>query len=103
MYSTHTLQPPVSSVLLGVCVCVRPVYARALDAQQDAQVDAGPAWIGLTTVAARVITRHTLHPLQHTLSPDAALPRLTGRVDAAGGGRRRPVQTLKEKIILSYS
>lgn len=85
-----------------MCVRVLPVYAGALDAQQDAQVDACPAWVGLATVAAHVIPRYTLHSLQHALSPDAALSQLAGRVDAAGGGRCRPVQTLKEKIIQNY-
>lgn len=68
--------------------------AGALDAQQDAQVDGGPARVGLAAVAALLVARQTLDPLQDGLPSDAAFPRLAGRVDAAGGRRSRSVQTL---------
>lgn len=68
-----------------------PVDPGALDAQQDAQVDGGPAGVGLATVAALLIPRQTLDALQDGFPSDAALPRLAGRVDAAGGRRGCPV------------
>lgn len=71
--------------------------AGALDAQQNAEVDAGPARVGLTAVAADLVSRQRLDALQDALSPDNTLPRLAGRVDAARGGRRRPVQTLRNQ------
>lgn len=40
-----------------------PVDTRALDAQQNAEVDTGPARIWLTTVTALVIPRNALHSL----------------------------------------
>lgn len=40
-----------------------PVNARALDTERDAEVDAGPAWIRLSTVTAELISRDGLHPL----------------------------------------
>jgi len=71
------------------------VDARALDTQQDAQVDRGPARVGLATVAAVLVPRLTLDPLQDGLPSHAALPRLAGRIDTAGGWRGRSVQVLK--------
>lgn len=76
---------------------------RALDAEQHPQVDGGPARRRLAAVAAQLIAGEALHPLQQALpagsgapvGPLSALPGLAGRVDAAGGGRRRPVQTLQ--------
>lgn len=79
--------------------------ARALDAQQDAQVDGGPARVSLAAVTALLVSRQTLDPLQDGLPSDAALPRFTGRVDAAGGRGGCPVETLnttKERYIGSY-
>lgn len=52
--------------------------AGALDAQQDAQVDGGPARVGLTAVAALLVPRQALDALQDCLTPGAALPRLAG-------------------------
>lgn len=57
--------------------------ARALDAQQDAQVDAGPAGIWLTTVTALVVPRDALDPLQDGLPFHVALPRVGSRINAA--------------------
>ena len=74
---------------------VPPVDARALDAEQHAQVDAGPARVRLPTVAALAVPSHVLHALQHTLALDAAFPRVRGRVDAACGRGRRAVQPLE--------
>ena len=71
--------------------------AGALDTQQDAQVDGGPAGVGLAAVAALLVPRQTLDPLQDGVAPDAALPRLAGRIDAAGGRRGRSVQMLNTK------
>lgn len=76
-----------------------PVDPRALDAEQHPEVDGGPAGSRLAAVAAKLIAGEALHPLQEALatssgalvSPLAALPGLAGRVDAAGGRRRRPV------------
>lgn len=75
---------------------------RALDAQQHPQVDGGPARSRLAAVAAQLIARKALNPLEETLptspqslvGPLPALPRLACRVDAAGGGRGGPVQAL---------
>lgn len=74
-----------------------PVYPGALDAQQDAQVDGGPAGIGLAAVAALLVPRQTLDALQDGFAAHAALSRLAGRVDAAGGRRGRSVQVLRVK------
>ena len=68
--------------------------AGALDAQQDAQVDGGPAGVRLAAVAALLVAGQQLDPLQDALPADAALPRLAGRIDAAGGRRGRSVQVL---------
>lgn len=75
----------------------------ALYAQQDSQVDGGPAGGALPTVTAQFIAREALHPLEQALpaSPGPSVSSLTpiselaGRVNAAGGGRGRPVQTLR--------
>lgn len=71
--------------------------AGALDAQQDAQVDGGPAGVRLAAVAAMLVAWQQLDPLQDALPADAALPRLAGRIDAAGGRRGRSVQVLDKK------
>lgn len=71
--------------------------AGAFDTQQDAQVDGSPAGVGLTTVAALLVPRQTLDALQDGLPTHAALPGLTGKVDAAGGRRRLSVQMLKKQ------
>lgn len=76
---------------------------RALYAQQDSQVDGGPAGGALPTVAAQFVAREALHPLEQALpaspgppvGPVPPLAELAGGVDAAGGGRGRPVQTLQ--------
>lgn len=51
---------------------------RALDAEQDAEVDTGPAGVGLAAVTAVLVSRQGLDPLQDALSSHTALPRLTG-------------------------
>lgn len=71
-----------------------PVDAGALDAEQDAQVDWGPAGVGLAAVTALLVPRQTLDALQDGFPSDAALPRLTGRINAAGGRRGCSVQML---------
>lgn len=71
------------------------MYAGALDAQQDAQVDGGPARLSLAAVAALLVAGETLDALQDALPSDAALPRLAGRVDAAGGRGGCPVEALE--------
>lgn len=76
-------------------LCFPPVDAGALDAQQDAQVDGGPARVALTTVAALFVPWQALDALQDGLTPGAALPRLAGWIDAAGGRRGSSVQMLK--------
>lgn len=81
---------------LGLAALV-PVYSGALDAQQDAQVDGGPAGIGLAAVAALLVPRQTLDALQDGFAAHTALSRLAGRVDAAGGRRGRSVQVLHVK------
>uniref|UniRef100_A0AAY4CB10 Uncharacterized protein n=1 Tax=Denticeps clupeoides TaxID=299321 RepID=A0AAY4CB10_9TELE len=43
-------------------------------------------------VTAPLVPRQGLDPLQDALPPGHALPRLAGRVDAAGGRRGGPVQ-----------
>lgn len=68
--------------------------AGTFDAEQDAQVDGGPAGVGLAAVAALLVSRETLDALQDGLPSDAAFPRLTGRIDAAGGRRGCSVQML---------
>lgn len=55
-----------------------PVDPGALDAQQDAQVDGGPAGVSLAAVTALLVSRQTLDALQDGFPSDAALPRLTG-------------------------
>ena len=86
----------VLAVSPGWCwrVC-KPVDAGALDAEEDAQVDGGPAGVGLAAVAAMLVSRKSLDALQNGVAADAALPCLTGRINAAGGGRSRSVQVLR--------
>lgn len=72
--------------------------AGALDAEEDAQVDGGPARVGLAAVAALLVSRQSLETLQDGVAADAALPRLAG-IDAAGGGRSRSVQMLHVKHV----
>lgn len=62
-----------SRTVVRVCV---PVDARALDAEEDAQVDGGPAGVGLAAVAAPLVSRKSLDTLQDGVASDAALPRL---------------------------
>lgn len=90
-YSESKLRQLVKMLSAADCV---PVYSGALDAQQDAQVDGGPAGVGLAAVAALLVARETLDALQDGVAAHAALSRLAGRVDAAGGRRRRSVQVL---------
>lgn len=55
---------PAAPFFRGVCnPWLVPVDAGALDAQQNAQVDAGPAGIWLPTVAALVVAGDALHSL----------------------------------------
>lgn len=61
-----------------------PVDTGALNAQQNAQVDTGPARIRLTTVTALVIPSDALHSLQDGLSFHTALPGVGSRINAAG-------------------
>lgn len=72
-----------------------PVDTGALDAQQNAQVDTGPARIRLTAVTALVVPRDALHSLQDGLSLHTAIPGVGGRIDAASRGGRSPVQSLQ--------
>lgn len=72
-----------------------PVDTGALNAQQNAQVDTGPARIRLTTVTALVIPRDALHSLQDGLSLPTAIPGVGGRIDAASRGGCSPVQSLQ--------
>ena len=74
-----------------------PVDAGALDAQQDSQVDGGPAGFRVAAVAALAVAGQTLDPLQDGLSAQQAVPRLAGRVDAAGGRGGGPLQTLRRQ------
>lgn len=71
-----------------------PVDARALDAEQHAQVDAGPAGVRLAAVAALPVASHALHALQGALALGPTLPKVRGRVDAACGWGRCAVQPL---------
>lgn len=76
------------------CHQVWPVNPRALDAEQDAQVDAGPARVGLTAVAALLVSGQTEDTLQNALAPPTALSRLICWIYTADGGGGGPVQTL---------
>lgn len=40
-----------------------PVNARALNTEQNAQVDAGPAWVGLAAVTTDFISWQRLYPV----------------------------------------
>lgn len=81
-----------------------PVDPRALDAEQHTQVDGGPARSCLAAVAAQLVAWQALYPLEEALAPSPhspisplpSLSGLAGRVDAAGGGRGRPVQALQK-------
>ena len=92
---------------MGGSHCLSPVDPGALDAQQHPQVDGGPAGGRLAAVRAQVVAGQTLDPLEEALPspahpsvpdslPPSALPGLTGRVDAAGGGRGGAVQALSQ-------
>lgn len=74
-----------------------PVDTRALNAQQNAQVDTGPARIRLTTVTALVIPGYALHSLQDGLSFHTALPGVGSRINAASRWGSSPVQSLQGK------
>ncbi len=76
-----------------------PVNAGALDAEQDAQIDAGPARVGLPTVTALLVSRQTQDTLQNALAP--ALSGLICWVYTADGGRSGPVQTLQADTQIS--
>lgn len=86
-----------------------PVDPGALYAQQDSQVDGGPAGGALSTIAAQFIAWEALHPLEQAFPASAGPPvgplptisELAGRVDAAGGGWGCPVQTLWGQAALS--
>lgn len=71
--------------------------ARALDTQQDAQVDGGPAGVGLAAVTALLVPRQTLDPLQDGFTSGAALSRLAGRINTARGWRGCSVQMLNRE------
>lgn len=45
-----------------------PMNPRALDAQGNAQVDAGPPWVCQPTVTTAGVARDALHTLQGALS-----------------------------------
>lgn len=75
---------------------VLPVNPRALDAEQDAQVDAGPAGVGLTAVTALLVSRQTEDTLQNAIAPPTALSWLIRWIYTADGGRSGPVQTLQK-------
>lgn len=47
--------------------------AGALDAEQDTQIDAGPAGVDLPTVTALLVSRQTQDTLQNALAPPTAL------------------------------
>lgn len=70
--------------------------ARALDAEGDAQVDAGPAGVRLPTVAAAGVAREGQDLLQGALALQGPLLRLAAGVQAARGCGRLPVQLLGE-------
>lgn len=55
------------AVRQGLEVPGAPVDARALDAESDAQVDAGPLGCRLTAVTALCIALQPLHQVQHSL------------------------------------
>lgn len=55
-----------------------PVDAGALNAEQDAEVDAGPAGVGHAAVTAALVPREGLDPVQDALPSHAALPWLAG-------------------------
>lgn len=88
--------PPLTNVSFHV---MSPVDPRAFDAEQHPQVDGGPAGSRLATVTAKLIAGEALHPLEEALpassgpliSPLPPISGLAGGVDAAGGGRCRPV------------
>lgn len=61
-----------------------PVDARALDAERDAQVDAGPARVRLSTVTAAEVPRDGQDFLESGFPFERALLRLPAGVQAAG-------------------
>lgn len=95
--------PPLNKLS---CTVTLPVDPWALDAEQHSQVDGGPARGQLTTVTAQLVAWQALHPLEEAfstspntpISPLPPLSGLAGRVDAAGGGRGCPVQTLQRQV-----
>lgn len=71
-----------------------PVNSRALYAEGDAQVDAGPAGVRLATVAAAVVPWDGQDFLQGALPLQRPLLGLAARVQASCGRGRLPVQLL---------
>lgn len=72
-----------------------PVDTRALYAEGDAQVDAGPAGVRLPTVTAAGVARDGQDPLEGALPLKGLLLGLAARVQAPCGRRRPPVQLLE--------
>jgi len=72
-----------------------PVDARALYAEGDAQVDAGPAGVRLPAVTAAGVARDGQDPLEGTLPLQGLLLGLAARVQAPRGRGRPPVQLLE--------
>lgn len=71
-----------------------PVNAGALYTQSDAQIDAGPARVWLTTVTAAGVAWDDQNLLQGTLSLQQPLLLLPTRVQTPRGCGRFPVQLL---------
>ena len=69
--------------------------AGALDAQRDAQVDAGPAGVRLAAVTAAGVAGDGQHLLQGALPLQGLLLGLAPRVQAPRGRGRPPVQLLE--------
>lgn len=74
-----------------------PVDARALYTEGDAQIDAGPAGIWLTAVAAAGVARDSQDLLQGALSFQWPLLRLPSRVQTPCRRRGLPVQLLAQE------
>lgn len=74
-----------------------PVYARALDAECDSQVDAGPAWLRLPAVSTDVIPWDGQHPLEGTLTLHG--PGVAPGIQTAQGCRGLAIQFCLTKEI----
>lgn len=70
------------------------MYARALYAERDAEVDAGPAGVWLAAVTAGRVPGDGHDLLQGTVPLQALLPWLAARVQTARRCGRLPVQLL---------